>query len=169
MENNINTGNIMKDCITHALTEKNFTEAACVTPESMKRFISSNLIEEMADRIAESADVNGRYSSLTIAETAAEYVPQLRSAPPGGWPGYCFDYIRGELFPLLKPDAPPGDYRTGGMIFLQIMRGAYRCERRTAAFDPTRDMVMLERDEYADSHYAGEYDALMDTADKLYI
>lgn len=169
MENNINTGNIMRDCITHALTEKNFTEAACVTPESMKRFISSNLIEEMADRIAESADVNGRYSSLKIAETAAEYVPQLRSAPPGGWPGYCFDYIRGELFPLLKPDAPPGDYRTGGMIFLQIMRGAYRCERRTAAFDPTRDMVMLERDEYADSHYAGEYDALMDTADKLYI
>ena len=77
MENNINTGNIMRDCITHALTEKNFTEAACVTPESMKRFISSNLIEEMADRIAESADVNGRYSSLTIAETAAEYVPQL--------------------------------------------------------------------------------------------
>ena len=37
MENNINTGNIMRDCITHALTEKNFIEAACVTPDDRDR------------------------------------------------------------------------------------------------------------------------------------
>ena len=121
------------------------------------------------------ADDKGRFRCSLIAEKAESFLMRLiddgSDAPKEGWTVHSYKYVLGELFPEKKEydDKYLKKFAKSRMFFLQLLKAVFRYEKSAAEFDPTYDLILVERDVIEANEYNEEYLRFLDITDKAYI
>lgn len=100
--------------------------------------------------------IRQRLSCALVAEAAA---PLLGDTPEGGWPAFCFHFVRDRMFPqggfVSAPDRQR--FRQGALRLLTILQLLLDYERQALPFDPMFDFQFLPPEEYELCDQASEY------------
>ena len=157
----------IQDALRHALSDKSFARQPLYESELLRNLRQPAMLAPLSEELAHTADEDGRFYAPAVADCLAKYLDVFAAVPEGGWLSYCYYSILARLFPentaawdepamtVVLADAPP--YRIGRILLLQILRGLYLYERYTLPFDPTKDMMLLSRDEIRANGFIPEY------------
>lgn len=166
---------VLSDMIRTLMTERYFLRKIGMSSSEMTEFLGDEELLKMSERILDSADERGRFRCFLIAENAESFLVRLLEDGAGtlkeGWTVHSYKYVLGELFPEKKEydDEYLKLYAKSRMFFLQLLKAVFRYEKTAAEFDPTYDIVLVERDVIEKNEYNEEYLRFLDITEKAYI
>ena len=116
-----------------------------------------DLARMAASELLDTADADGRIPAEAAADVWNRYFNPEGKVPADGWLQHVYLYIRSVIFPHLAFPENTEEFADRRQALLIFMRGIYDYERRCCAFDPVRDIMLLDDREIMENSFTPEY------------
>ena len=119
---------ILLDKLEKTFADRSFRKEMGMSRQEMEKFMGSVGFRDLASELSDSVSAGERFSVKKAAAIAADYFPELRPEPEGGWLNYCYQQILHQLFPALGIEERP-EYHRGRLCLLQTILSLFYHER----------------------------------------
>lgn len=153
---------ILKEELNRAFLDRNFLRENGLTKKEAEGKLGSRTQKRLLDELFALSYHESRFNGIKVADIVKTFIPAMRSEPVEGWAMHAYLFVRGELFPEMESEiSDPELFKTGRSVYLQLLRGLYRFERRILPFDPTYEVRLLDEKSPAAQGCTGEYAKLL--------
>lgn len=148
-----------------ALCSKSFLRQAGMTKKRMKTLWKSHPWKRFCSTLAQDPEIGCREILRVIRPVLNDICPE----PEEGWLQYTFDRILLFLYPDAEVRPSEETYRTGCLVFCEILHTVLAFNRMHRDFSPIRDFAMLSPEEYEKWPCGEEYQRMMTLVRQHYL